>query len=188
MYSCPTKLLDRKTLNDLETVEQLLAWSDIIYIGGGNTKEMLDLWKKTGFDKQLTSIKDEKVLSGISAGGNCYFSYSISNYLQMELNDPNAPFKELAGLSLVDLVFNPHANCTGRLASMESVLKTLPQPGISISNNVAIEIIDDEYRLIKATPSESQEIIAILGYWKDDVYYTEEIPERGKVKQLPTKK
>ena len=70
MYSCPTKLLDRKTLNDLETVEQLLAWSDIIYIGGGNTKEMLDLWKKTGFDKQLTSIKDEKVLSGISAGGN----------------------------------------------------------------------------------------------------------------------
>ena len=40
MYSCPTKL------NDLETVEQLLAWSDIIYIGGGNTKEMLDLWKK----------------------------------------------------------------------------------------------------------------------------------------------
>lgn len=188
IFSCPIELLDKALLENDTKVQELVDWADIIYVGGGNTKTMLELWKTTGFDHLLMSIKGEKVLSGISAGANCWFAYSCSDYLQMEQNNPNAPFKEIEGLSLVDLVFNPHANYAGRLDGMQEVLKTINKNGISLSNNMAIEIIDDEYRLIQGISSEDEEMIAILGYWKDGEYHTEPIQEKGKVKQLIEKR
>ena len=51
--NCTIKYLRRKKLNDIEYVNNLIDWSDIIYVPGGNTIDMLDIWYKTGFDKIL---------------------------------------------------------------------------------------------------------------------------------------
>lgn len=184
-YFCPVKLLSISMLKDSCLTQSLVEWSDIIYIGGGNTKKMIELWRHYKFDELLKKgCLEEKVLCGISAGANCWFSLSCSDYLQMELNDPNAPYMAIDGLCMVDLIFNPHANYPGRLEGMKEILKLYRKKGLALSNNMAIEIIDNEYKLIEGISSDGDEKFAIQGYWKDGKYYTEKVKPKGKVKQL----
>lgn len=54
--------------------------SDIFYIGGGNTREMLALWRQCGLDEALkTAWQTGKILCGISAGAICWFEQAISD-------------------------------------------------------------------------------------------------------------
>ena len=145
MYHCSTKMMSKYWLRDMQMAKILLDWADIIYVGGGNTKEMLKLWKKSGFDKKLIEAAGkDKVLCGISAGAGCWFNYTCSDYLQMETGDINAPLMPVEGLGLVDLVFNPHANYFGRMEGIKNITGLVNMNGLSLSNNMAIEIIDDE--------------------------------------------
>lgn len=46
----------------------------IVAIGGGDTLNMIKLWKENGFDKVLRNAwKNGKVMCGVSAGANCWF-------------------------------------------------------------------------------------------------------------------
>lgn len=185
MYSCSVKLLSIDRLKNNELTKWLVDWANIIYIGGGNTRKMIDLWKQYNFDELLkTACLQEKVLCGISAGANCWFNQSCSDYLQMESNNPNAPYVAVDGLGMIDLIFNPHANYKGRLEGMRDILKSYRKKGLSLSNNMAIEIVDDEYKLIEGISSDDEKIFATLGYWKNGEYYTQEVQRKGKIKQL----
>lgn len=188
MYNCPVKLLKRDHLYDKRTTSELINWADIIYVGAGNTNEMMEYWKYYDFDKVFSKdVIDEKVLCGISAGANCWFRYSISDYLQVEKCNPNAPFMPVEGLNMVSLVFSPHASYSGRFEGMRDILKTLPYNGLSLTDNMAIEIIDGNYKLIKGFSSEGKEIYAQLSYWNNDEYHTELLEEKGLVKRLKIK-
>lgn len=51
MYGCQCKTITRKELeHQNENVLEIIEWADIIYEGGGNTLDMVKLWKDTGFD------------------------------------------------------------------------------------------------------------------------------------------
>ena len=52
-YGCECKHLLKDQLNDIEYAKSLVNWADIIYEGGGNTLDMIALWKNTKFDKIL---------------------------------------------------------------------------------------------------------------------------------------
>ena len=66
MFGCNCMYLKSTELDDMEVVKEKIAWADIIYEGGGNTLEMINLWKKTGFDKVLLdAYTDGKVLCGV---------------------------------------------------------------------------------------------------------------------------
>ena len=183
MYSCPVKLLTIEMLKDFKQTLELVRWADIIYVGGGNIKKMLDLWKQFGFDEllQIESI-DEKVLCGISAGAGCWFSHCCSDYLQME--NPNAPFALVQGLNMIDTIFNPHASYPGKMESIKELLKDTDMKGISLTDNMAIEIIGERYKLIEGISSENQPIMALLSYWKEGKYYIEQVSKDGLVEEL----
>ena len=53
IFGCNCKILKSDELYNLTKVEQLISWADIIYEGGGNTQDMICLWKETGFDSIL---------------------------------------------------------------------------------------------------------------------------------------
>lgn len=58
--------------------EQLLG-SDAIVVGGGNTLNMMEIWKAQGIDKLLAEALDRGiVLAGGSAGSICWFEAGIS--------------------------------------------------------------------------------------------------------------
>ena len=72
-----------KQTPDLKTI---IKDSDVIYIGGGNTKSMIAVFKEWGLDKMLfEAYKDGKVLSGVSAGAICWFDKGVTDSWASEL-------------------------------------------------------------------------------------------------------
>lgn len=53
---------------------------DVIYVGGGNTKSMLALWRAWGIDAILREAYAQgTLLAGISAGANCWFEDCVTD-------------------------------------------------------------------------------------------------------------
>ena len=63
---------------------------DIIYVGGGNTKSMLAVWREWKVDKLLHRAYEKGVvLSGVSAGAICWFRQGITDSWASNLNTIN---------------------------------------------------------------------------------------------------
>jgi len=61
-------------------IENFLMEQHVIYVGGGNTKSMLALWREWKLDEILRKAGENgAILAGISAGANCWFEYAISD-------------------------------------------------------------------------------------------------------------
>ncbi|MEO8476140.1 MAG: peptidase E, partial [Actinomycetota bacterium] len=57
-----------------------LGEQDVIYVGGGNTANMLAIWRHHGVDTALRAAWDGGVvLCGVSAGANCWFEASSTD-------------------------------------------------------------------------------------------------------------
>jgi len=59
--------------------DHLLA-QDVIFVGGGNTRSMLALWREWGVNKVLREAYDNGVvMSGVSAGAICWFEGGVTD-------------------------------------------------------------------------------------------------------------
>ncbi len=59
---------------------------DIIYVGGGNTKNLLALWKEWGLDSIIREAWERGViLAGWSAGSICWFEEGVTDSIPGEL-------------------------------------------------------------------------------------------------------
>tara|TARA_B100000965_G_C19543570_1_gene736713 strand:- start:450 stop:1148 length:699 start_codon:yes stop_codon:yes gene_type:complete len=57
-----------------------IAEQDIIFVGGGNTKSMLAVWKDWGLNSLLKDAYESgTVMSGVSAGAICWFEKGITD-------------------------------------------------------------------------------------------------------------
>ena len=186
-FRCSVRLHSKDTLKNNRDSEYLLDWADIIYVAGGNTKSMLDLWKQSGFDMELSSRLDKKVLCGTSAGANCWFKEAVSDYLQMETGDIDAPLALLDGLDFVDLVFCPHANFESRREGVKELLRGTDKNALSLTDNAAIEIIDNRFRILTGYSSDGSPRFAQLSYWKDGEYRVQNVEGGGLVRSLTKK-
>ena len=67
-------------------LEKLIPEQDAIFVGGGNTKSMLAVWRDWGLDKLLQTAYDKgTVMSGVSAGAICWFTSGITDSWENEL-------------------------------------------------------------------------------------------------------
>jgi dipeptidase E len=75
--------LFNRTASDLEGV---VLGQDIIYVGGGNTENMLAIWRLHGVDRILRNAWDTGVvLAGLSAGSICWFKAGTTDSFGPEL-------------------------------------------------------------------------------------------------------
>jgi peptidase E len=73
-----------------------------IYVGGGNTKSMLALWREWGLDTILRKACESGiVLAGISAGCICWYDYGSTDSI------PGA-YRALRGLGYLQGGCSPH--------------------------------------------------------------------------------
>ena len=64
----------------LEQIERGLLAQDAIYVGGGNTRSMLAVWREWGLDRILGRAWQAGVLlGGMSAGAVCWFKYGATD-------------------------------------------------------------------------------------------------------------
>ncbi len=85
-----------------ENLEEQVLTQDIIYVGGGNTKSMLAVWKEWNLNNIL-QIAYEKgiVMSGVSAGAICWFEKGITDSYAKKLSIIDC-------LGMVDGIACPH--------------------------------------------------------------------------------
>lgn len=61
-------------------LKAFLFEQDIIYVGGGNTKSLMALWKEWGLDQTLREAWESgMILAGLSAGSICWFEEGITD-------------------------------------------------------------------------------------------------------------
>src|SRR3984885_3356236 len=66
-----------RTIGDLES---FVLGQDVIYVGGGNTANLLAVWRVHGLDRILrTAWEQGIVMCGLSAGMNCWFEGSVTD-------------------------------------------------------------------------------------------------------------
>ena len=69
-----------------ENLEEKVLTQDIIYVGGGNTKSMLAVWKEWNLNEILRNAYEKGiVMSGVSAGAICWFEKGITDSYAEEL-------------------------------------------------------------------------------------------------------
>jgi peptidase E len=61
-------------------IEDFLLSQDVIYVGGGNTKSLLALWREWQLDRILRqALRNGTVLAGVSAGAICWFEQGTTD-------------------------------------------------------------------------------------------------------------
>ena len=110
---------------------------DIIYIGGGNTAYMLDLWKKNNLSRYFKEAYEKGIiLSGVSAGAVCWFDWILSDSEGLEL-------KPLRGINLISGSCTPHSSENKRINKFQNYIENSKIPeGIAIDDGVAVLFID----------------------------------------------
>ncbi len=83
-YDCYTRLGATPSVLRLfqrtPDLRETLLTKDVIYVGGGNTKSMLAVWREWGLDVVLREAwKSGVVLAGVSAGAICWFDTGVTD-------------------------------------------------------------------------------------------------------------
>lgn len=183
LYGCECRWLKISELQEnFDKAVDDVNWADIIYEGGGDTVGMMKLWLETGFDKLLKEAWEKgKVMCGISAGSICWFSCgntSHPDFINMECN-------KIDGLGFIDAYVSPHCQKEGKRESEIKSLRYISKVGLSLSNCSAIEIIDDEYRIIKSTPEDKDfDPYVLKTYWENGECLEEKIDDSVEFKSL----
>ncbi|MDA7703498.1 peptidase E [Candidatus Pelagibacter sp.] len=134
------KNLELSHFNLTQKIDGFPSWilnKDIIYVGGGNTSFMLDIWRKNSLDKIFKKAYENGiVLAGVSAGAGCWFDWILSDSVGPGL-------KPLKGISLISGSCTPHSSEEKRINQFELNIKNgeLP-PGLAIDDGVAVLFID----------------------------------------------
>ncbi len=128
--------------------EDFMLEQDVIYVGGGNTRNLLVLWRDWGLDTAIRKAYDNgTILTGVSAGGNCWFEEFSTDSM-----GPLAPWR---GLGWLKGSFCPHYD--GEEDRKPSLRRMLDNgelgPGFAADDGAGIHFIDEQlHRCIRSRP------------------------------------
>ena len=142
-----------KKYNDKD-IDNLLAWADIIYVGGGNTISMMQIWKQYELDKKLKNIyeNDLAVLTGISAGAICWFNCGHSDSESSHKKDTWNYCWANEMLDIFHIAYCPHYNGDGR-DSFDEMLTTKNMLGLAMEDNTAFVENNGKQYFIRSNPN-----------------------------------
>ncbi len=148
---------------DEEKTDALLFWADVIYVGGGDTISMMNVWKQYGLDKKLIKIyrEDTAVLTGISAGAICWFGCGHSDSESFHKDDWQYVWADDM-LDLFHAAFCPHYNEDGR-DSFDVMLKDKNMVGLAMENDTAFVVNGYEQYHIRSNPDAKAYMLRYAG-------------------------
>lgn len=121
-----------------ESFEEILSKMDAIIVGGGNTLNMLAIWKAQGIDAALKKAYDSGVvMGGGSAGSLCWFNGGTTDSRPKELSI-------VKGMKFIDKSHCPHYNSekTRRPLYHQNILSGKLSDGYACDDRSAIHFID----------------------------------------------
>lgn len=125
-----------------EHIKEKFDKADLVYIGGGDTKFMLEKWKESGVDKLVLDAYERGVIiAGLSAGAICWFENMYSDYDIMR--GESGEYKILKGLGVLSGTCSPHYNEREKDYKEALIKMNIPQ-AVGIENDCAIEYVNGE--------------------------------------------
>jgi len=169
-YACrPSHLpLFARTPRDLAS---FVMEHDAIFVGGGNTRSMLAVWREWELDRHLRAAWDAGiVLGGASAGSICWFEHGLTDSVAGPLT------------AMQCLGFLPGANCphydsepARRPTFQRLVLRGALPDGVAADDGVALHYVDT--RLFRAVSSRP----------RAKAYLVRRLRDRAAETRIPTK-
>jgi peptidase E len=139
-------LLFNRTVDDIDA---LVRSQDIVMVGGGNTANMLAIWRLHGVEDALRSAyREGTILTGWSAGCICWFEAGITDSFTPELG----PLRD--GLRMLEGSACPHYDSQERRRPVyaREIAAGLP-PGIALDDAVAAHYEDERLiEIVSARP------------------------------------
>ena len=130
-------------------LREFLFAQDVIYVGGGNTKSMLAVWRDWGFDSILKEAwHNGIVLAGISAGAICWFEQGITDSWASEL-------KVIDCMGFLKGSCCPHfdSEADRRPVYHKFLQQGQILPGYALDDGAAIHFVgDDVHRVVTSRP------------------------------------
>lgn len=158
-------------------IDERLQWADIVYIGGGDTRSMMETWKLHSFDKKLIDIyqKNQAVLMGLSAGAVCWFDRGHSDCECLTGKEDWQYIFVEGMLGIHKYALCPHYNQAGR-ESFDGMLKDIGIPGIALESETAFVDNNGQISFIRSRADANAYIIK---YNKHKIEKTQVVFEKG---------
>lgn len=155
-----------------DEIDELLAWTDIIYVGGGDTVFMMQTWKKFHLDEKLKRIyeQDTAVLTGLSAGAICWFNCGYSDSESFQNGESWNYCWANDMLDIFHVAYCPHYNEEGR-DTFDIMLKQKNMPGLAMENNTAFVYDNGSQYFIRSTSAAK----AFYVRYKDELIEKKEV-------------
>ena len=134
----------------VDDLREFLLEQDLLYAGGGNTVNLLAVWRAQGFADVLEEALEAGVVcSGVSAGALCWFERGITDSYGPGLN----PL--LNGLGLLEGAFCPHYDSDPRRPdAFRAFVAEHGGPAIAVDDGVALHYVDGELvRVVSSRPA-----------------------------------
>lgn len=144
---------------DTNYLQNMIDYADIIYIGGGNTRDLLRRLKDCELDRILlkaAQTRDDLVIAGFSAGASMWFDAS---YADCDITDGvSDKMVFLKCLGYLPGLFNPHAQNEDRKNFEKDFRKSSFKEALSLDSGASLILqngksevwgIDENRRAVK---------------------------------------
>ena len=128
-------------------IADFLLAQDIIYVGGGNTKSLLALWREWEVDVILRQAWEQgTALAGVSAGAICWFTQGLTDSIHNQLNP-------LPCLGFLPGSCAPHydGEAQRRPRFHELVASGAMQSGYAVDDYAALHFVEGELHRVVAS-------------------------------------
>jgi dipeptidase E len=135
--------LTKKTI-PYKKLEQLILSQDIIFVGGGSPRFLMQIWRKCGMDKIIKKAwKEGVILSGMSAGAICWYEDGFKN-------PKDNIWIRISCLGFLEGSFCPHYDKRGELrtAYRKMISSGEIDSGCGVQDGVALHYIGTELKYI----------------------------------------
>jgi peptidase E len=149
----PSRSVDTSVLRlfdrEVTDVEAFLGNQDVVYVGGGNTLNMLHVWRLHGVDVALRRAWEAGVvMAGVSAGANCWFEASTTDSWLIGNADALTD-----GLGFVPGSFTPHYDGeASRRPSLHALVAAGGLPaGLACDDFAAVHMVGTQLHAVVAS-------------------------------------
>ncbi len=142
------EIIDMK-LEDINNFDKLLSECDILYIAGGISDDLVDIFKRYNLDRILNKYLDsDKILIGSSAGAMLFTAISMGDKYMFSDNFHNYNYKMVNCLSLLNISICPHYQ-NEDLVVYNDEIKKYNLPSFGIEEDTALVIDQNRMFVLK---------------------------------------
>lgn len=144
-FKCiPTHLSLSKKAVPYKKLEQIVLSQDLIFVGGGSPKFLMQVWRKAGLDRIIKKAwKQGIILSGMSAGAICWFEDGFTN-------PKDDIWRRISCLGFLEGSYCPHYDKQAglRTAYRKMISAREIDDGYGVQDGVALHFVGTELKYV----------------------------------------